>query len=560
MMKSFNRRQFIKLTSAGVVASAFIPNLVLAGYSDTKTDVIAKTAYGKIKGYRLNGVSVFKGVPYAGKVSGKRRFLPAGEPEPWRGIRDATRLGPPSVQSPNQTYGIDEPEPEEECLFLNIWTPSCDSKKLPVMVYNHGGGYAHGSGGSVMQDGANLARNYNVVVVETNHRLGLLGFLYLDEVAGDGYKGSGNRGVQDIAVALKWVHQNINEFGGDPDKVMIFGESGGGMKTSCLYAMPEAAPYFNKASIESGPGVIVKSAENAAITTELLLKELGIAPKNWRKLLDLSPQEILKAQAYIEQLPNTGKNRGGFMGIGGLGTNGFGAVKDGVVLPFHPFDPEAAVISKNKPLMVGWNEDEFIFFALFGGDRSIFNLTKEQLFQKLHDEFGDYADEILAVYSQTNPNATPTQLYIAIRSILFMGLGSIQIAEKKAEQKGAPVYLYNFGYKSEMKMPGIDYEFGAMHALDIMFKFDNVAPMKDKSGNVTTGMAGNRKERFEAAGNMAGLWTSFARTGVPKVDGVPEWEDYNMDTKSTMRIDTKCEIIHHRFQREIEMWRNIKFD
>ncbi|OMP32833.1 carboxylesterase/lipase family protein [Mangrovimonas sp. DI 80] len=553
----YNRRNFLKLSSLGLVAVPLIPQLVFPGTFNSSDNIIANTAYGKIKGYHQEGVSIFKGVPYAGKVSGERRFLTPDKLKPWTGIKDATQLGPPSIQTPNQTFGINEPAPAEDCLVLNIWTPETDYKKRPVMVYNHGGGYNNGSGGSVYQDGANLARYYDVVVVETNHRLGLLGFLYLDHLADEDYQGSGNRGVQDIAIALKWVKENIAEFGGDPDNVMIFGESGGGMKTTCLYAMPEAAPYFNKASIESGPGVILKTSEDAAITTDLVLKELGIASKDWRKLLDLSAQELLQAQLKIQSLPAQGKVRGGFMGIGGIGTNGFGAVVDGTVLPHHPFEPTAVALSKDKPLMVGWNEDEYIFFAMFGGDTSVFNLSEAQLQEKLNQEFGDQANKILAVYKETNPGKTPSEIYIAIRSILFMGLGSVQIAEKKAAQGGAPVYLYNFGYKSEVKVPGTDVEFGAMHALDIPFKFYNVAPMKDKSGNESTGMAGNRPERFQAADNMAKLWTSFAKNGIPQAEGIPSWESYNLKQRPTMRIDASCEIIYNRFQKEINMWREV---
>ncbi|MCU4163469.1 carboxylesterase/lipase family protein [Carboxylicivirga caseinilyticus] len=544
-MKSFNRRQFIRLTAAGMAASAFMSNRVMANVIQSKTDVISNTAYGKIKGYRLNGVSIFKGVPYAGKVSGERRFLTPGKLKPWTGVRDANRLGAPSIQPPNQTYGIDEPLPDEDCLVLNIWTPANDNQKRPVMFYSHGGGFVTGSGGSAMQDGANLAQRYNVVVVETNHRLGLLGYLYLDEVAGGEFKGSGNRGVQDIAFALQWVNDNIAEFGGDPDNVMIFGESGGGMKTSCLYAMPQAAPYFNKASIESGPGVIIKTADEAAVTTEMLMKQLGIAKNNWQKLLEMSPQQILDAQLALQRTPVDGTMRGGFMGIGSIGTNAFGPVVDGIVLPNHPFDPTAPDISKDKPLITGWNEDEFIFFAMYGGDTSVFTLDRKGLEEKLQAEFGEKAALVLETYLKANPSATPAEIYIAIRSIQFMGLGSITIAEQKVKQGGAPAYLYNFGYKSELKVPGTDYAFGSMHAMDIPFKFYNIS----------NGMAGKRPERFEAADNMCQLWTSFARNSKPIAKGQPEWEPYNLESRPTMRIDTVCSLLNNRYKREIDMWR-----
>ena len=231
--------------------------------------------YGKLRGMREEGVNLFQGIPYAGRASGVYRFRRPAELQPWAGVRDALQLGAPAIQPPRQN----EPEPAEDCLFLNFWTPANDNGKRPVMFYSHGGGFVIGSGGTLLQDGANLARNFDVVVVQSNHRLGLLGFLYLDELAGPEYAGSGNQGILDIVAALAWVNHNIGVFGGDPNNVMIFGESGGGAKTSCLYAMPAAAPYFNKASIESGPGVRMYTPELAAATTALVLKELNIAAK-----------------------------------------------------------------------------------------------------------------------------------------------------------------------------------------------------------------------------------------------------------------------------------------
>ena len=187
--------------------------------------------------------------------------------------------------------------------MLNVWTPAADGRRRPVMFYSHGGGYVGGSGGSRGQDGSNLARRYDVVVVETNHRLGLFGFLYLDEVAGEAYAGSGNNGTLDLVDGLRWVQQNIAAFGGDPANVMIFGESGGGGKTSCLYAMPSAAPYFNKASIESGPGVRMTTREAAAETTAFVLKELNIGRADWRKLLDVPTADLLAIQAKLPPVP-----------------------------------------------------------------------------------------------------------------------------------------------------------------------------------------------------------------------------------------------------------------
>lgn len=504
-------------------------------------------SHGKLRGARQDGVSIFRGIPYAGSVSGDRRFRRPAALEPWPGVRDALQLGAPAIQPPRRN----EPEPAEDCLFLNIWTPETDNRKRPVMFYTHGGGFVIGSGGSPLQDGANLARNFDVVVVQTNHRLGLLGFLYLDELAGPDYAGSGNQGLLDIAAALAWVQQNISAFGGDPDNVMIFGESGGGAKTSCLYAMPDAAPYFNKASIESGPGVRMYTREMAAETTALVLKALDIAPHDWRRLLDVPGAELLRIQAGFPPVPphgKKGKNSGATQPFRG----GFGPVVDGIVLPHHPFDPTAPAISRDKPLLTGWNEDEYTFFAWERRDTSAFDLDFTGLHAKLEPEYGADAQQIVDTYRRALPDASAPELFVAIASITMMGLGSVEIAEKKTAQGGTPVYLYQFGYKSEVKIPGTEYAMGTPHAMDITFKFNNETPASDLGF-----LSGSRPERFVASRNMAALWTSFARSGRPAADGVPAWPAYTLADRASLRIDTRCEVMYDRYAAELAMWRAI---
>lgn len=511
--------------------------------------VEVEISHGKIKGYLDKGVTIFKGVPYGGSVSGERRFRRPAELKPWTGVRDALVLGAPSIQPPREN----EPVPSEDCLFLNIWTPATDNQKRPVMFYSHGGGFVIGSGGSPWQDGANLARNFDVVVVQTNHRLGLLGFLYLNDIAGPDYTGSGNQGLLDIALALKWVNENISVFGGDPDNVMIFGESGGGAKTSCLYAMPETARYFNKASIESGPGVRMYTPEMAAETTQLLLKKLDIAPKNWRRLLEVPAEELLRVQSTFPFVPpHQSKRKSKTGGIPVPFVGGFGPVVDGNVLPAHPFDPTAPAISKDKPLLVGWNEDEYTFFAWERGETRAFAIGFDELPALLEPDYGPDSDRIIQAYREAMPGATASDIYVAVSSITVMGLGSIEIAEKKAAQAGAPVYLYNFGYKSEAKIPGTDYALGTPHAMDITFKFNNETPESEPSF-----LSGYNPDRFIASHKMAELWTTFARTGKPAAVDVPDWPAYTLDTRPTMRIATECEVIYDRFSTELSMWRSI---
>lgn len=510
------------------------------------TTIEVEVSYGKIRGTRNEGVSIFKGIPYAGRVSGDRRFRRPAELKPWSRVRDALQLGAPAIQTPR----LNEPEPAEDCLFLNIWTPATDNQKRSVMVYSHGGGFVVGSGGAAYQDGTNLARTFDVVVVQTNHRLGLLGFLYLDEVAGPEYEGSGNQGVLDIVVALSWVNRNISVFGGDPNNVMIFGESGGGAKTSCLYAMPEAAPYFTKASIESGPGVRMRTPKMATEMTALVLKELSITPKDWRKLLDVPAADLLRVQSTVTTISYREKSKTG--GSIEPFCDGFGPVVDGVVLPTHPFDPTAPAISRNKPLITGWNEDEYMFFAWMLGDTSVFELDFAGLEAKLESHYGSDTKQIIDTYRSAMPNASAPDIFVAISSITMTGLGSVEIAEKKAAQNDAPVYLYHFGYKSEVKIPGTDYAVGTPHAMDITFKFNNETP-----GNGPGFFSGNNPDRFTASHTMAELWTSFARTGKPAAVGLPEWPAYALEDRSSMRIDTRCEVMHNRFSQELAMWRSV---
>ena len=556
-MNVINRQKFLShlsIIAAGIVfTSTLFTSCLSQRHTSGEEFVTTGTSYGKIKGHREQGVNIFKGIPYAGKTSGDRRFRRPAPLQPWTGVRDALQLGAPAIQTSDGSRGINEPAKNEDCLFLNVWTPANDNKKRAVMFYNHGGGFGAGSGGAPDQDGANLARNYDVVVVETNHRLGIMGFLYFDEIGGSDYEGSGNNGTLDIVDGLKWVNQNIAQFGGDPNNVMIFGESGGGGKTSCLYAMPSAAPYFNKASIESGPGVRMLPKEAASAMTEIVLKELNISPKDWKKILDVPVADLLAIQIKMSELMAKSDyvKKGG---IQGFIPGSFSPVVDGKALPHHPFDPAAPDISKNKPLLTGWNEDEYTFFAMAFRDVAALksDFTFEALPAKLEGQFGADTKKIIDSYRHARPTATASDIWLAIESINMMGLGSIKIAERKLQQQGAPVYLYNFGYKSEAKVPGTDYAFGTPHAMDITFKFNN-----EVAGKKVGMLGGNKPERFAASHNFAELWTNFAKTGKPFAKDAPEWKAYNLQDRPTMRIDTKLEVINDRYKNELATWREM---
>jgi para-nitrobenzyl esterase len=529
------------LVGAGALLAA---PAVLRAAETTPEPVVVETAEGRLKGKRVDGVNSFLGVPYGASVSGEHRFKPARPAEPWAGVRDALVLGTPTLQSPTTVYGLNEPAPGEDCLVLNVWAPASGGHGKPVMFYCHGGGFTTGSGGSTAQDGSNIAREHDVVVVSTNHRLGLLGYLYLGELGGAEYAGSGNQGMSDIVLGLKWVRRNIQAFGGDPDNVMIFGESGGGAKTSCLYAMPSIAPMFAKAAIQSGPAVKIGTTETAAKTTRRFLDQLGIAPAEWKKLLDIPAPQFLEAQWKLkaDKGPPNGPR-----GIAAFTPGGYGPIVDGDLLPRHPFEPDAPPVARDKPLIIGWLDCEAAFFAMTDHDVDAFKLTDEGLRGRLKPFAPDpVITQIIETYRSDRPGADATDVWLALLSQRSMGAGSIAIAERKAAEGGAPVYYYNLAYKTNRKMEGTDRELGAMHAIDIPLVFDNAGP--------TTTLAGSRPDRLEAAKNISAYWTSFARDSRPKAPGQPDWTAYTLADRATMVLDAQCSVVNDRFGAERKMW------
>jgi len=551
-MKSFESGVDRRRLLAGGAAVAGMLSLPMTARADAPAEPVEiQVAEGRLRGLRSNGVDAYKGVPYGASVSGPNRFKPAKPVASWTGVKDATRLGTPTLQDPTTVYGLNEPPPGEDCLVLNVWTPagggSTRSGGKPVMVYSHGGGYTTGSGGSTAQDGSNLAREHDVVVVAHNHRLGVLGYLYLGELGGAEYAGSGNQGLSDIVLALKWVARNIEAFGGDPGNVTIFGESGGGAKTSCLYAMPSVAPLFSKAIIQSGPVVRVTTPDVAAQTTRMYLDKLGIAPADWRKVLDVPAPQILAAQKALNA--SVKSDSGGWAGIQSVTPGTYGPIVDGDLLPRHPFDPTAPASAAGKPLMIGWMDNEAAFFAWTNKDVEAFRLDEAGLKARLGAKFGDQAQTLIDAYRSDRPGATPSDIFLAAASYYAMGSGSVVTAERKAAQGAAPVYVYNIAYRSNRKMDGTDIELGAMHAADIPLVFNTVAS--------PTTLAGDRADRFEAARNISTMWANFARTGRPSAPGQPAWPAYDAKTRQTMVLDVKCEVVADRFAAERKVWAKV---
>jgi para-nitrobenzyl esterase len=537
-----NRRYFLN-TAIALIGSGVLPSTQgltqpQAGNATLITEpyVTAETPQGLLRGGHSRGALAFKGIPYAGSVTGKNRFKKPPAAPSWKGVRDALLLGAPTLQVPNGSFGEREPAASEDCLFLNVWTPAVnDGKKRPVMFYIHGGGYHTGSAGAPSQDGAHLAATYDVVVVACNHRLGLLGYMYLGDIGGAEYATSGNQSMLDIVAALEWVKTNISAFGGDPHNVMVFGESGGGFKTGTLLAMPAAHGLFHKASVESGAALTRLSRAQATDTALRVLKGLGIKPNELHKMADVPAQAFVDIQLAATQgkgpLVDPSDTRDGHLHRANfLQPGSWGPVVDGTVLPSSPFDPVATPVSAGIPLMVGHNRDEATFFNM--GRADTFNMDDAALKARLTSEFGELAGKIETTYRELFPKRTPSQLYIAIASDVWFGNDATTAAERKSAQP-APVYRYRYDYQSDFVIPGTSYPFGAGHASEINMKFYNYD---------LRGLQGNSTSAAKASRNMSELWATFARTSKPAAKGQPDWPRYDVKTRKTMVIDTECHV------------------
>jgi para-nitrobenzyl esterase len=367
--------------------------------------------------------------------------------------------------------------------------------------------------------------------VASNHRLGLLGYLFLPDILGPEYPG--NPGLLDIAAALRWTHENIGEFGGNPDNIMVFGESGGGAKTSCIFAMSEAKDLFHKASIESCGtlGVRVTERESANATTRAVLKYLGISESDARKLHDVPASGLLKAQRRLNPLA-------------------FGPVVDGTSLLAHPFDPVAPQFSAHKPLICGTCRDEAVLFSR--DDPSAFSLDEAGLVERLHNALGvEMADGAIDVYRKTRPTGSPSELFFAIITAQLMVRGEIVIAERQLMQRGAPVYMYQLAYPSPEKWPWTDYPMGSPHASDIFMKFNTPDVVSAADPMLSIDQTAGR---YKTAANMSTMWATFARTNHPGAPGQPAWPSYTLAERGTILIDAECRVVNDPNREERLFW------
>jgi para-nitrobenzyl esterase len=505
----FHRRSFL----TGALVSGAIAKSWAAPTSSELSSPLVETTCGKIRGTLENKVPAFRGVPYGAPTAGSRRFMPPEKPQPWSGVRDTIELGHRSPQAASglipEVAAVDANEPAgEDCLVLNVWTPSASlGHKRPVMVWLHGGGFTSGSGGFKIYDGVNLAGKHDVVVVTVNHRLNAFGYLYLADLGGSKYAGASNVGMLDIVAALEWVRDNISNFGGDPANVTIFGQSGGGAKVSTLLAMPAAKGLFHRAVIESGASLRGIPRDAASKNTEAFLAKIGLKPNQLDDLQTIPVDRIIQA----------------------LGGGRFGAVLDGKTLPANPFDPVAPEVSANVPLLIGTTQTEVTFFAGQQLDPIDETALRGRVKQTFHASDAD-ADKIIAVYKKTNPGISEIDVALESASDSFAWTNAITAAERKAALAKAPVYMYYFKWRSPVR----DGKLKAMHCMEIPFVFDNPDAGKP--------MTGSGEDRYALASRISTAWVAFARSGNPSQKGLA-WPAYTADKRATMILDGKCEVM-----------------
>ena len=510
--KHMDRRTVIK-GAAALVGALAVPYEAFAADSAP----VANTTYGRIRGYDDGGVKVFKGVPYGASTGGQNRWLPPMPPTPWSDIKDTLM---PGAMAPQDKHGAPLPEEQamsqtdpqsEDCLNLNVTTPmvGAHSGKRPVIVWFHGGGFSAGSGNATSYDGRNLSRKQDVVLVTVTHRLNVLGFLYLADLYGPRYADSGNVGMLDCVAALQWVRDNIAQFGGDPHNVTIAGQSGGGAKVSTLMGMPAAHGLFQRASAESGAYIHAPTAMMAAATAQRYVDALGV--KNLTELQALPAERLqdVAGQMHVMTSP----------------------VVDGRALPRLPFAPDASPLSRDIPFLLGTNETESTFFPMTPldaiDDAKLHALVKGSV----HGTDAD-ADRLLAVFHQAYPGKDNSYLFELLASQVSQTQeGIIAEAERKADQKGAPVYVYYFTKHTPVR----EGKLKAVHTLEIPFVFDSLAHAEPILGKVTP-------DQQALADKVSATWASFARTGNPNNPKIPKWPAFDTQKRAIMEINDQWRV------------------
>jgi len=410
---------------------------------------------------------------------------------------------------------------------LNVWTPGLnDGRKRPVLFWCHGGGFATGSGSSPGTDGTNLARRGDVVVVSINHRLNVLGFADLSEFSSD-FAASGDVGMLDIVQALQWVRQNIAQFGGDPNTVMIFGQSGGGRKVETLLAMPSAKGLFHRATIESGAALQVAGREIAIRNAERLLAKLEVSKSDVHKLQQLPLDKIMRAYfAVVRDEPGVDQTVSGFV-----------PAVDGKILPQQPFQPAASPVSAEVPVMIGCTRTEMTLFA--ANDPGAFQLDDAGLHMRVKELLGGRAPAMIDLYRKLNRNATASDIYFLIASDYRYGAPTMKIAERRAALGKAPVYAYYFTWETPVQGGRLK----SPHTMEIPFVFDNV--------QISARLTGGGPEAMALADKLSDTWIAFARTGNPNNPKMPQWPAFTAKNRPTMVFNNVSKVVDDPLHEEL---------
>jgi para-nitrobenzyl esterase len=473
---------------------------------------VAETRTGRVRGAERDGVKIFRGVPYGADTGGANRWLPPKPVVAWSGIRDATAYGPAPPQAlpmvtpmQEETDMLQKGPIGEDCLTLSVYTPAvgAGSGKRAVMVWFHGGAFMAGSGNATSYDGVNLARKQDVVLVSVTHRLNHFGFLYLGDLFGEAYADSANVGMLDCVAALQWVRDNIANFGGDPTRVMIFGQSGGGAKVSTLMGMPAAKGLFHRAAAQSGAAVTAIPKAQAAAGAKRLVDALGV--KTLAELQALPWERVVQA--------------------GGPGFDR-GPVVDGRSLPANVFDPAASPLSKDIPLISSTVETEA---ASWGApiapidDAGLLAAVGQTTRLSPTD-----AAALIQVFKETYPGKDNTYIAQLLISQWTFTDGVMTEAERKAAQAaqgGAPDYLFYFAHHTTVRGGKLR----AVHTSEIPYCFDSLAHAEPIIGPVTPA-------KQALADMVSTYWANFAKTGNPNGKGLTEWKPYDLQSRAGLMI------------------------
>ena len=472
-----------------------------------------QTTLGPLRGSIEGGIQMFRGIRYGTA----ERFRAPTPPAPSRAPLTALSFGPSAPQRGDKYH----PQ-SEDCLFLNIWTPEAlRGARRPVMVYFHGGAYASGSVADPVNDGRHLAAR-DVVVVTVNHRLNALGYLYLARID-PRFPDSGNLGQLDLLLALRWIRDNIAAFGGDPRRVMVFGQSGGGAKIATLMGTPAAAGLFHRAATMSGQQVTASGPLNATARARAYLERLKATPD---ELLSMPVERL------VEGLDATDPILGGSVY--------FGPVLDMKWVRRHPFWPDANPQSNHIPMILGNTRDETRGF--FGPDHpKIAGLTWANIAERMGPELkvDIHPEWVIAQYRRLFPSYTPEQLFFAATTAGRSWRGQVEEADARA-RAGAPTWVYQLDFESPVEPWR-----GAPHTLDIPLVFGTL----DAPGSI----AGTGARSRAVSRAMMDAFVALARNSVPNHGRLPPWPMYHLPQRATMIFDapSRVEFDPRREQREL---------